>query len=70
MSVVFRPTRAEELQHAQELVVRSINDLTERHGFGPMASVRPAAFQIFSLNDDPRGLWIAENDGEIVRVCL
>jgi GNAT superfamily N-acetyltransferase len=66
MSAVFRPARAEELQHAQELVVRSINDLTERHGFGPMASVRPAAFHIFSLNDDPRGLWIAENDGEIV----
>jgi GNAT superfamily N-acetyltransferase len=66
MTVVFRPARAEELQHAQELVVRSINDLTERHGFGPMASVRPAAFQRFSLNDDPRGLWIAEHDGEIV----
>jgi GNAT superfamily N-acetyltransferase len=66
MSVLFRPARAEELQHAQELVVRSINDLTERHGFGPMASVRPAAFQIFSLSDDPTGLWTAENDGEIV----
>ncbi len=66
MPLVFRPARAEELQHAQELVVRSINDLTERHGFGSMASVRPATFQIFSLNDDPRGLWIAENDGEIV----
>jgi RimJ/RimL family protein N-acetyltransferase len=66
MSLVFRPARAEELQHAQELVVGSINDLTERRGFGPMASVRPAAFQLFSLNDDPRGLWIAEKDGEIV----
>jgi GNAT superfamily N-acetyltransferase len=66
MSVVFRPPRREELQQTQGLVVRSINDLTERHGFGPMASVRPAAFQIFSLNDDPRGLWIAERDGQIV----
>ncbi len=66
MPVLFRPARREELQHAQELVVRSINDLTERHGFGPMALVRPAAFQTLSLNDDPRGLWIAEADGEIV----
>jgi N-acetylglutamate synthase-like GNAT family acetyltransferase len=66
MSLLFRPARAEELQHAQELVVKSINDLTERHGFGLMASVRPAAFQVFSLSDDPRGLWTAENDGEIV----
>jgi GNAT superfamily N-acetyltransferase len=66
MPVVVRPARAEELQRAQELVVRSINDLTERHGFGPMASIRPATFQIFSLDDDPRGLWVAENEGEIV----
>lgn len=66
MSVVFRSPRREELQQTQELVVGSINDLTERHGFGPMASVRPAAFQIFSLNDDPGGLWIAECDGRIV----
>ncbi len=70
MSVMLRPARGEELQQTQELVVRSINDLTERHGFGPMASVRPATFQIFSLNDDPRGLWIAESDGEIVGLPL
>jgi hypothetical protein len=31
-----------------------------------MASVRPAAFQLFSFNDDPRGLWVAEDAGEIV----
>ena len=66
MSVTIRPARAEELGRAQELIVGSINDLTERHGFGPMASVRSASFQLFSLKDDPRGLWIAENDGEIV----
>jgi hypothetical protein len=45
MPVVFRPARADELQRAQELVVRSINNLTERHGFGPMASVRRPDFQ-------------------------
>ncbi len=31
-----------------------------------MASVRPARFQLFSLQDDPRGLWVAEDGGEIV----
>lgn len=66
MSVTIRPARAEELQRAQELVVGSINDLTERHGFGAMASVRSASFQLFSLEDDPRGLWIAEENDEIV----
>jgi GNAT superfamily N-acetyltransferase len=66
MSVALRPARADELQHAQELIVSSINDLTERHGFGAMASVRPAAFQLFSFNEDPGGFWIAEDGDEIV----
>ncbi len=66
MSTVFRPARAEELHRAEELVVRSINDLTERHGFGPMATLRPPDFQLFSLRDDPDGLWLAEADGAIL----
>jgi GNAT superfamily N-acetyltransferase len=66
MPIVYRPARSDELQHVQELIVLSINDLSERHGFGAMASVRPAAFQLFSLHDDPGGLWIAESEGEIV----
>src|SRR5215469_11028455 len=66
MSLVFRPVRADELQQAEELVVHSINDLTERHGFGPMASLRPPDFQLFSLKDDPDGLWVAEADGEML----
>jgi len=63
---VFRSPCPEELQSAEELVVRSINDLTQRHGFGPMATLRPPAFQLFSLQDDPDGLWLAEADGEIL----
>lgn len=66
MAPIIRPARAEDLPIAQQLIVRSINDLTQRHGFGPMASVRPADFQLFSLKDDPDGLWVAEADGEIV----
>ena len=66
MQPIIRPARADELQTAQELVVRSINDLSERHGFGSMASLRPAEFQLFSLKDDPDGLWVAEVGGEIV----
>ena len=64
MPLVVRPARAEELQRAEELVVRSINDLTERHGFGPMATLRPPDFQLFSLKDDADGVWVAEADGE------
>ena len=46
MSLVFRPAHADELQQAEKLVVRSINDLTERHGFGPMATLRPPGFPV------------------------
>src|SRR6185312_9027431 len=66
MSIVFRPARADELQPLQELVVGSINDLTERHGLGSPASVRPVDFHLFSWKDDARGFWAAERDGETV----
>lgn len=66
MPIVYRPARPQELEKAEELVVRSINELTQRHGFGKMASLRPADFQLFSLRDDPDGLWVAEDDGEIL----
>ncbi|MBN9454527.1 MAG: GNAT family N-acetyltransferase [Bosea sp.] len=66
MSLVCRPARAEDLVRADALVVASINDLTVRHGFGPMATAGASSFQSFSLKDDPAGLWVAEDGGEIV----
>jgi len=66
MQTTIRPAQPEELQAAEQLVVRSINDLTVRHGFGQIASLRPADFQLFSHKNDPSGLWVAEAGGEIV----
>ncbi len=66
MSLVYRRARAEDLAPSDALVVATINDLTERHGFGAMASSSPPNFQLFSLNDDPEGLWIAEEGGHIL----
>jgi ribosomal protein S18 acetylase RimI-like enzyme len=66
MSIIYRPARATDLVRADELVVGSINDLTERHGFGKIASPRPPPFQLFSLKDDPDGLWVADDHGEMV----
>src|SRR4051794_37717446 len=66
MPTTCRPARLEDLDAVDTLVVSSINDLTERHGFGPMASRSPPRFQTSCLEDDPRGLWTAEDDGEIV----
>jgi ribosomal protein S18 acetylase RimI-like enzyme len=65
MAAVCRPARLEDLQRADTLVVHSINDLTARHGFGPIASPRPPRFQQFCLEDDPDGLWVAEDEGQI-----
>jgi len=66
MSLVYRPAREQELAATDALVVASINDLTERHGFGSMATSSPPNFQLFSLKDDPDGLWIAEENGNIL----
>lgn len=66
MSLVYRPARANDLAAADALVVASINELTIRHGFGPMASASPPSFQLFSLNDDPDGLWVAEDSGAML----
>jgi ribosomal protein S18 acetylase RimI-like enzyme len=66
MPVVYRPARAQDLERADAVVVSTINHLTEGHGFGPMASPHPPQFQLFSLKDDPSGLWVAEDDDEII----
>jgi ribosomal protein S18 acetylase RimI-like enzyme len=66
MPILYRPARAQDLERADALVVQSINDLTERHGFGPMAVPRPPDFQMFSLKNDPGGLWVAEDAGQIL----
>jgi GNAT superfamily N-acetyltransferase len=66
MPILYRPARAEDLQRTDGLVVASINDLTERHGFGSMAVSRPPNFQLFSLKDDASGLWVAEEADEIL----
>jgi ribosomal protein S18 acetylase RimI-like enzyme len=66
MPVEYRPARAQDLERADRLVVASINNLTERHGFGPIAVSSPPSFQSFSLKDDAAGLWVAEDAGEIL----
>jgi ribosomal protein S18 acetylase RimI-like enzyme len=66
MPITYRRARAQDLERADALVVASINDLTERHGFGKIAAVRPPPFQLFCLKDDPDGLWIAEDASQII----
>ncbi|MGN6590230.1 MAG: GNAT family N-acetyltransferase [Sphingomicrobium sp.] len=62
---MFRPAVANELVQIDALVVATINDLTNRHGFGSMAAASPPNFALFSLRDDPAGLWVAEEGDDI-----
>jgi ribosomal protein S18 acetylase RimI-like enzyme len=66
MPILCRPAREEDLERSDQLVVASINDLTQRHGFGPMAAAHPPEFQLFSLKDDANGLWVAEEADQIL----
>jgi GNAT superfamily N-acetyltransferase len=66
MAATIRPAGDDDLEAADALVVASINDLTERHGFGSIATQSPPLLQRFSLRDDPEGLWVAEDEGEIL----
>jgi hypothetical protein len=66
MAILYRQARADDLEPAQALVVASINDLTQRHGFGAIAAVRPPLFQAFSRQDHPEGLWVAEDGGKML----
>jgi ribosomal protein S18 acetylase RimI-like enzyme len=66
MAIIYRGARYEDLAPAMEVVYQSINDLVQRHGFeGLAASVTPE-FLAFSLEDDPDGLWVAEDAGHVV----
>ncbi|HZT24988.1 MAG TPA: GNAT family N-acetyltransferase [Pseudolabrys sp.] len=66
MAIVYRPALEQDFAIAEALTVASINDLTERHAFGAMASPGPHPFLSFSLQDDPAGLWVAEEAGKML----
>jgi hypothetical protein len=48
MPITYRPAGDPDLERSDRLVIAGINDLTRRHGFGPMAMSHPPAFQSFS----------------------
>ena len=62
MSVVYRPARADDLTATDALVVASINDRTVRADFAASAP----SFQLFSLEDGPDGLGIAESGDDVL----
>jgi GNAT superfamily N-acetyltransferase len=66
MPVSYRPATVDDLKPAAEVVKEALNDLEHRFGFDGISGSLETAFPHFCLNEDPAGLWIAEDEGEIV----
>jgi GNAT superfamily N-acetyltransferase len=66
MSPVCRPARLDDLKPAMAIVVEAFNDVNRRHGTQDFVAGMGTGFAAFSLNDDPAGLWVAEEKCEII----
>ena len=66
MPIIYRAARHADLAPAMEVVYRGVNDLAQRHGFEGLATHLTPEFHVFSLEDDPEGLWVAEEEGEVI----
>jgi GNAT superfamily N-acetyltransferase len=66
MSPLCRPARPDDLEPAMAVVAEAFNDVNRRHGTEDFLAALGTRFAAFSLNDDPAGLWVGEEKGEIV----
>jgi GNAT superfamily N-acetyltransferase len=66
MSPFCRPARLDDLKPAMASVVEAFNDVNRRHGTEDFVASMGTGFAAFSLNDDPAGLWVAQENSEIV----
>ena len=66
MAIIYREARHEDLAPAMEVVNQSINDLMQQHRFEGHAASVTTEFLAFSLEDDPEGLWVAEDAGRVI----
>ena len=68
MPLTYRTARASDLEPAMALIIKAVEDLERRHGFEVQATDSNFAnpFAAFSLEDDPSGLWVAE-EGNVLQ---
>lgn len=66
MTPVCRPARPDDLKVAMAIVVEAFNEVNRRHGTEDFVTGMGTGFAGFSLNDDPTGLWVAEDKSEII----
>src|SRR5713226_3538052 len=66
MDITYRPAKPEDLEEAELVVQRSGNALLVRHGMQPWLAPPSTAFPKFCLEQDPSGLWVAQDRDTIV----
>ena len=66
MAIIYRAATNGDLEPAMEVVYQGVNDLAQRHGFEGLVNRLTPEFHAFSLEDDPDGLWVAEEGGEVI----
>ena len=66
MDITYRPAKPEDFEEAERVVQQSGNALRVRHGRQPWPAPPPTAFPKFCLEQDPSGLWVAEDGDTIV----
>jgi hypothetical protein len=67
MPILRRPAREEDLERSDQLVIASINDLTQRHGFGPMAAAHPPEFQLSLTRQKPPVAKPLDKTSDLIR---
>lgn len=70
MDVSYRPARLDDLAPAMTVVRDAINDLALRHGYEGLTGTPGTTFDAFSLADDPDGVWVAEDAGDVVGIAV
>jgi GNAT superfamily N-acetyltransferase len=66
MSILYRPAAEQDLEPAAQVVKEALNHLEHRFGFEGIEGNLEITFPRFCLAEDSAGLWIAEDDGEII----
>ena len=66
MDITYRPAKPEDLEEAERVVQRSGSALLVRHGMQPWLAPPSTAFPKFCLEQDPSGLWVAQDRDTIV----
>jgi len=66
MDITYRPATPEDLEEAERVVQRSGSALLVRHGMQPWLAPPSTAFPKFCMEQDPSGLWVAQDSDTIV----